>query len=351
LKQKLKKIFQLILFTSLGLGVMFWVFVKQQEKYRLQCALEGIVSQDCDLADKIWKDFASVNPYIIALVIALYMISNISRSIRWSMLLETLGKKPKFLNVLGTVMLGYFANLGFPRSGEFIKAGALSRYENIGLDKTMGTVVTDRLIDLLSLLTAVTLAFLLEYSTVQDWVQAHIALPSVKELLHSSWLKGSLALILLVILALIFYLKKNKKHPLLNKFLTHLRGFAKGITSVGSVKKPFWFAFHSINIWVMYFGMTYLCFFAFEPTAHLSMRAALMIFVFGSLGVVFPSPGGMGTFHYLATTALEIYGIESSEAFSMSNILYFSLQIFGNILFGLLAILMLALLNKKSKTL
>jgi glycosyltransferase 2 family protein len=351
LTRNIKKILQLLLFTSLGLGIMYWVFVKQQEKYRLQCALEGIVSQDCDLAEKIWKDFASVNPYVIAMVIALYMISNISRSIRWSMLLETLGKKPKFLNVLGTVMLGYFANLGFPRSGEFIKAGALSRYENIGLDKTMGTVVTDRLIDLVSLLMVVTLAFLLEYHSVQEWVQAHIALPSLRDLFQSSWLQGSLLLITLTVLIFVVYIKKNKNPPLLAKILKIMSGFAKGITSIKRVKNPLWFAFHSINIWVMYFGMTYLCFFAFEPTAHLSIRAALMVFVFGSLGVVFPSPGGMGTFHYLATTALEIYGIESSEAFSMSNILYFSLQIFGNIVFGLLAILMLALLNKKSKTL
>jgi len=351
LRKYFNKILQLLLFTGLGLGIMFWVFNKQQEKYKLQCALEGIVAQDCDLAAKIWKDFSSVNPWIIALVILLYMISNISRSIRWGQLIETLGHQPKFLNVLGTVMLGYFANLGFPRSGEFIKAGALSKYENIGLEKTMGTVVTDRLIDLLCLIGVVALAFLLEYKTVQHWVSAHFYLPKANSLFSSSFFVTIVFFAFSATFLGLWFVKKNRNHPLLTKAIQVIRGFTLGLTSVKRVKKPFWFFFHSINIWVMYFGMTYLCFFAFEPTAHLSMRAALMIFVFGSLGVVFPSPGGMGTFHYLATTALEIYGIESSEAFSMSNILYFSLQVFGNILFGLLAILMLAILNKKTKLL
>ena len=93
--------------------------------------------------------------------------------------------------------------------------------------------------------------------------------------------------------------------------------------------------------------MTYLCFFAFEPTSHLGPIAGLVVCVFGTLGMVFPSPGGIGSYHLLVSQALIIYGINSADAFSFSNIIFFTLQIFGNILFGAIFFILLPLVNKK----
>lgn len=346
MNKKLRQFLQVVLFAGIGLVILIWVFRRQQEKFILQCAIEGIAYEDCSLLDKIIADFSSVNGWIIAFVVLLFMISNVSRAIRWQMLLEPVERKPGFLNTIGTIMLGYFANLGFPRSGEFIKAAALSRYEHFAFEKVMGTVVTDRILDLFCLSGIITLAFLLEFHTVRDWLFANIAVPDTGDILSSSWFRIVAFLALCTVVFVVVIFRKAKENRLVKKMRTILLGFADGLTSVARVKKPFWFVFHSLNIWFMYFLMTYFCFFAFAPTAGLGVRASLMVFVFGSLGVVFPSPGGMGTFHFLATTALEIYGVGGSDAFSMANILYFSLQIFGNILFGLLSIVMLAVLNK-----
>ncbi len=344
--KKLKQFIQVILFAGIGLAILIWVFQRQQEKFSLQCALDGIAYEDCSLFDKIMADFSSVNVWIIAVVIIFFMISNVSRAIRWQMLLEPIEHKPRFLNTIGTIMLGYFANLGFPRSGEVIKAAALSRYEGFAFEKVMGTVVTDRILDLFCLLAIITFAFFLEFDTVKDWIFANLNLPGAGEILNSSWFRIGIFLAIVTLIIGIFIFRRAGDHKLIKKIKEIIIGFMAGLTSVARVRKPFWFIFHSLNIWLMYFLMTYVCFFAFEPTADLGWRASLMVFVFGSLGVVFPSPGGMGTFHFLATTALEIYGVASGDAFSMANILYFSLQVFGNILFGLLSILMLSILNK-----
>ena len=92
--------------------------------------------------------------------------------------------------------------------------------------------------------------------------------------------------------------------------------------------------------------MTYVAFFAFAPTANLSAVAGLVVFVFGTLGVVFPSPGGMGSYHFLIGEGLALYGVNAADGFSFANIVFFSVQIFCNVLFGLVAFIYLPLYNK-----
>jgi hypothetical protein len=98
----------------------------------------------------------------------------------------------------------------------------------------------------------------------------------------------------------------------------------------------------------MYFLMTFFCFYAYEPTAHLGFMAALLCFVFGSFGVLIPSPGGMGTYQIAVTAALVIYGVAKADAFAFSNIIFFTINLVCNVLFGLLAYMLLPILNRKS---
>ena len=96
----------------------------------------------------------------------------------------------------------------------------------------------------------------------------------------------------------------------------------------------------------MYFLMTYFCFFAFAPTAHLPPVVALVVFVFGGWGIVIPSPGGMGTYHFLVQTALMMYGVRGDDAFSWANIAFFSIQLGNNVLLGILSLIFLPALNR-----
>jgi hypothetical protein len=98
----------------------------------------------------------------------------------------------------------------------------------------------------------------------------------------------------------------------------------------------------------MYYVMTYLCFFAFAPTSDLGLVAGLTVFVFGSLGIVFPSPGGMGSYHYLVGEALGFYNIGGADAFSFAMIVFISINLFCNIFFGLIFIILLPIIHKKN---
>jgi len=137
-------------------------------------------------------------------------------------------------------------------------------------------------------------------------------------------------------------------NKLLQKVQGLFMGFKDGLLTLTKVKNLPLLILYTIGIWVMYYLMTYLCFFAFKPVAHLSAVAGLVVFVFGTLGMVFPSPGGMGSYHLLISQALVIYGINEADAFSFSNIIFFTINIFGNIIFGLFFYFTLPFYNRKS---
>ena len=288
---------------------------------------------------KILNDFASADYFWLFMVVAAFTVSNISRMMRWKMLLAPLGVQMNKLNGFLTIMLGYFANLGLPRSGEFIRAGTLARYEDVEFEKVMGTVVVDRIIDVVSLLIAILLAFVFSFSDITAFLDSmDVSFGSIKIL-------GILAVFgLLGLVVLIYFVRKYPDNFLVKKLL----GFYEGIKSIKGIDKPFWFVFHSVLIWLMYFTMTWVGLYAFEPTAHLGASAGLLIFVVGSLGIVIPTPGGMGTYHALVGACLAmVYGLSQADGFSFANIIFFTLQIGANILFGVLALILLPVLNRK----
>ena len=158
-------------------------------------------------------------------------------------------------------------------------------------------------------------------------------------------LLGGIALFVLLVLFAIFR-KRLQSSRLGKKIKNLIMGFWQGLQTVRSLDRPAWFIFHSINIWVMYFLMTYLCFFAFPPTSHLSATAALLVFVFGGWGIVVPSPGGMGSYHYLVGVALGLYGIGGDNAFSWAMIAFVSINLGCNILVGLIGLVALPIINR-----
>lgn len=272
------------------------------------------------------------------------MFSNIFRALRWNQMLEPLGYKPRLFNSLGALIVGYFTNLAFPRIGEIIKTGTISKYENIPFETTIGTVVVDRLLDILALLFVIGLALILSFTTFKDYFAENFVLPS--------WFSWQLLLGLAVggMTSLYFLNKTLISGEFENGFLKKLQsfslGFKDGILSLTKVKNLPLLIGYTFGIWLMYYLMTYLCFFAFEPVAHLTAKAGLVVFVFGTLGMVFPSPGGLGSYQALIIQALVIYGINETDAFSFANIIFFTLNIFGNVFFGLFFLIALPFYNK-----
>jgi glycosyltransferase 2 family protein len=345
LRNILRDILKFTLFLGVGITILYLVYLNQDKAYKAQCALDNIPVETCSLIDKVFADFQTVHLGYILLVMIFFNISNLARALRWKMMLESMDYKVKLSNAFLTVMLAYFANLGLPRIGEVIRATSFSKYENIRIEKLMGTIVLDRLLDMICVIFIVLLAITLEFDLIMGFLKSNTSSTETIENQGNPWyLIGGIALGLLVILFLLRH--KIRSLPLYVKIQNLFLGFWEGIKSIKNIKKPIPFIFYSITIWLMYFLMTWVCFFAFDPTSHLGLKAGLVVFVFGTFGVIIPSPGGMGTFHALAVIALSFYAIGGDDAFSFANILFFSVQIGCTILLGIIALILLPIINR-----
>lgn len=341
-----KKVAQFIVFLGLGLGIMALVFRSQNTAYQEQCKLDGTPLDQCSLLDKLLNDFATVHLGWMFAVVAAFTVSNLFRALRWQMLLAPMGHSVRLFNSFLPILLGYFANLGFPRIGEVVRAGTLARYEQIPLEKVMGTLVVDRLIDFLCLGLVVGLAFIFEGQTLADFIN-HNQGRAHTPIWQNPILWGIACMCLVA--ASVIYLLRNRlmQIGLIQKMAGMLLGFWEGLRSVFRLKRPFLFLAYSLGIWLMFYLQCYFNLQAFPPTSHLGASAALMIFVFGTLGFVIPAPGGMGSFHALAIAGLAIYGIAGSDAFSYANIAFFAIQILYNLVAGVLSLILLPILNRK----
>lgn len=344
-KKLLLNVLKYTFFVSIGVVILYLLYRNQNAAYQANCALNGIPAEDCSLLQKLWDDFKSVNYFWILMIFVVNIISNISRAIRWKMLLQSLGYQPKLSNAFMTTFVGYFTNLGLPRMGEVIRAGLMAQYERMAVEKVFGTVAVDRTVDVLSILVVTGLAFLLDFDRIWQFVDGYVDL-------GEKFGNSSNFLLLLAALAIVsgflfyFFRKRLLQFSIVQRVIKVAQGFGQGLQSIAKVKRPWLFVLHSINIWLMYYLMCYLGFLAFAPTADLSLVAALTVYVFGAWGMVIPSPGGMGTYHFLAQLALGFYGINSNDAFSWANISFFLGAMAGNVIAGIASLILLPITNR-----
>ncbi len=335
------------LFISFGLGILYYLYYNLNTDYQAQCALDGVAAADCSLMAKIITDFKSANIFWVFMVFLAFTLSNVSRMIRWGMLMRNMGYPIRNGIVYMSIILGYFFNLFFPRLGEFVRAGTIAKYDEVPMEKVVGTIVVDRTMDVLCLALVMALAFAVEYDNLMNFINANRPADGpgmFSQTWFSVFILGSIA-----IAGILWKFRKNLQSTKFGQKISGIfKGLWEGIQTIFTLKKPILFILHSLNVWLMYFLMAYLCFFAFDPTAHLGLRAGLTVFAFSALGVLIPSPGGMGTVHWLTIQALALYGVGKFAAFSFANILFFSIQIFYNIIGGIICLVILYFLNKKT---
>ncbi|MBL7817254.1 MAG: flippase-like domain-containing protein [Saprospiraceae bacterium] len=346
MKKYLVSILKYSLFLGIGVLIMVWLYNSQNAAFQEQLRLDGKPPRP--FINKLIDDFRSVNLFWIFMTLVAFSISNWSRAIRWNMLIHPLGYQPKTLNSFFAVNISYFTNLWMSRAGEVVRASALAKAEGMSLSRVMGTVVVDRILDMVTLAIIVGFSFLVQYDILWQWLDKNMGSGdgSFRLFKHPLFL-GLMAFGILSMVLFYVFRKKIAQLPLISKVWHIVEKFGEGIKSIKSIKNLPVFIFHSINIWVMYYFMTLLCFYAFAPTAELSPMAALTVFVFGTFGIVIPSPGGMGTYHFLATSALLLYGVKGEDGFSFANIMFCTIQLFYNIIAGVLSIFFLNQLNKK----
>lgn len=368
MKKYILSALKFLLFLSIGLSILYYAYYTQNESYQLAeakkeaCIALGQTIEDCTLTaddfteedlskyvlmDKLKKDFASLNYFWVFVSIGIFMISNVSRAIRWTMLMKPLGRNVRFINSIMAVMVGYMANSVIPRAGELVRCGFLSKYEKLPVNKVLGTVAMSRSLDVVCLAIAMGLMVVLQGDMVWGFIEekAFAGGKSDGGMLSNPWVLGFLGLMVAGGISFLVFRKRLLKIPIVAKLWGIALGFWEGIKTIGQLDRPFLFVLHTVNIWVMYFLMHYVVFFAFEPVAHLPPVVGLTIFVFGSLGILIPAPGGIGAFQYLVTNALIIYGIAGDDAFSFSNVIFFPI-FFTNIILGAISAGLFPYLNK-----
>jgi uncharacterized protein (TIRG00374 family) len=337
LKPKFRQALQFIIFFGLGIGLMYWQFsgFNETQKEEFFTALQT--------ADYKW----------FALAVFVGALSHMSRAIRWQQLLIPLGKRAGLGNRFYAVMVGYLANYGLPRSGEVIRSGLLKNTDNVPFSEAFGTVVVERIVDSLCLLTVFLFVLILQFSQLQKlwleyiWNPAQIKLEALAD--------NSSALIILftggvIIFITLFMLRKKIRNFFTGKVGAFFKGVKEGIVGIRKVPKPGWFIFHSLFIWTGYLLALYFCFFCFPLTSGMSMNDALAILLFGTFGVVF-TPGGIGLYQVIVTGIIAILlnlGEGSQQAASYAWLSWGS-QVATVIIFFGVAVIFKSFFNRISK--
>lgn len=334
------QILKVLLFFALGAFILYLMYNSQQAAYLEECRLKN-TGGDCSLLQKIIADFKSVHWFWIGSIILTFILSNIARALRWHQILQVEGYFPRLINSFGTIMIGFFVNLGLPRAGELARTGLLAKYETIPVEKVLASVVLDRIADVFALLVILFGTVLVAQDIILDFIQENMK----EGILLKLGIAGCIGLLLA--LGTYFYIRGQLKSGNTSWLYSKIASFTESLLSIRMLKNVPLFVFYTLVIWICYYLMTYLCFFAFDPTAHLSMKAGLIVFVLGTLGIVFPSPGGMGSYHFLVTQGLLLFGIAGSDAFAFANIVFFTIQLFCNVGLGALFLFGLPLINSK----
>jgi uncharacterized protein (TIRG00374 family) len=294
---------------------------------------------------EILEDIKKAKLEYIIISVLCGIISHLARALRWNLLLEPMGYSARLGGLFHAVILGYLVNMAAPRVGEVTRPAALSRLENIPFDKLVGTVLIERVIDLLfTLIIGLSIVFL-QFDFISESLRQIIGEESKNRL----WLFAGLALLGLIALITFYKLRfRIYKLPLIQRIKGFIEGMFEGLKSVFKLKRKILFIFYSVLIWFMYFCMPYFVLGAFEGTTHLGVDAGLTVLLFGTIAMIIPIPGGWGSFHAVVIFALGLYAIPEELAKSYATLTH-GIQILVILSIGLVSVFYFVYHSQKRK--
>jgi uncharacterized protein (TIRG00374 family) len=333
--KKVLNIVKYLAFLSVGIFIFWWVY------------------KDESLS---WSSFRNLNYFWIVVSVILNIFSQISRALRWNMLIKPLGYEPRLYNSYFSVILLYFVNLLLPRAGEVFRCTVLSRYEKIPFAKLAGTVVVERMVDFITLMFLAIVIILSQFGVFSSFFTTHAEVrDNLNKLLSIRNIVLGLVFIIVLIAAFIIFNTYYKKHKTnkRNSFITRLRllkqNFIVGIKSIAKLENKWLFVGHTAFIFVMWLFMLYVIFLAYEPTSHLSIQTGMITFLMGGLAMLAPVQGGIGPWHFMVYETLFIYGIDKADGKIFALIAHTSTNLIYLVL-GLAAFILLPILNNARKT-
>lgn len=264
-----------------------------------------------------WSDFGhyvlhEMNWWWMLLSLAFGILPQMARAWRWKMALEPLGEHPRRTSCIDAIFMSYAASLVIPRVGEVTRCGTLKTADGVSFTKSLGTVVTERLVDSLLMLLFTGIAFLLQLPMFLRFLKETNT--NIGDLLYRFTGTGYIVTFICLVAALIAVFVAIRRFSFFKKGRDMLRDMWEGVLSLRKVRNLPLYLFYSVLIWVGYFLHFYIAFFCFDFTAHLSIGAAFLIFCVGTFAVLVPTPNGAGPWHFAVKTMLVLYGVAETQA-------------------------------------
>ena len=310
-KSRLGDIAKMVVFLGIGIFFIYWFLLKLEPQQKAA----------------IWQAFREADYLWVAVAMAVSLLSHLVRALRWQLLYHPIGYKPHIGNVFGSVVVAYLANLAFPRAGEVVRCATLRTSEDIPVEKSLGTVVTERLVDTLAFAIVVLIGMLVMFGQAKDWLynilsEKFDSLPNMAVIVS--------VLVVMAVMAFLAYkfLWKRLLHiPFFQKVDNMVRGMVDGLKSIFHMgtRRTVLFIVYSVLIYLLYILGGLIIFQAFDERGWLGMRAAFVIYIFGSVGMTF-SQGGIGVYPVLIQLGLDIYGISMEVGTACGWLLWGSQQ-------------------------
>ena len=313
-------------FLFLGIGLMYLAFKNQSPK--------ALITQ-----------LKNVNYFWVGISMFFGLIAIVSRGLRWVILLQNLSFSVNKLNSVYAVAIGYFTNIAIPRAGEITRCTSLNQTEGVPVDKLFGTIILERAIDLIILISLVLLVLILKFELFLEFIAFMFEGQTI-----NVWSIISVGLITIATLIFLFVLIKMilKKSAIYIKIKTFVIGMKDGFKSINGLKNKSGFWAHTFIIWLMYLLMTYVCFFSIEATRMLNIADGLYTMVIGGFGMVAPVQGGIGAYHYIVKVGLMILDVSEDSALLFASVVH-TAQTLMTLCVGGISILMVFLSKRKAE--
>jgi uncharacterized membrane protein YbhN (UPF0104 family) len=334
MKKSIVSILQYVFF--LGLGILFvWLSVRkieQEQWLQIKAAMQRA---------RVW---------LILPAGGMLLLSHYSRALRWRILMEPMGYSPSRFNTFAAVMIGYLVNAGVPRLGEVVKCTMLAKYENVRADRLVGTIVMERAVDVVCLVVAFILALIFQGNIISGYVSSLFSGLFVDASGQTSYVKAAVYIGGLVALLLVLYviLKRFGHIDAIGKIKNIANGILHGLQSIRFVKHNGMFLFHTVLIWLLYFGSTTVGILALQETAHLGLGGGLTTLAIGSVGMVL-TPGGIGAYPLLVSKLIGLYGIEESTIGNALGWLLWAVQTIIILVGGVILSALFSYVNKNKR--
>ena len=318
-----------VFFLSLGLTLIWY-------------SVHNFSAQDIE---KLMEMVGGADKLTILYCIFIVMLSHFIRSLRWQMMIMPLGQTPRLSNVFYAVLTGFFFNLIFPRLGEIMKCSLIGKYEKISVDKLVGTMVAERIIDLCCLILVIILTIITQLSLVGDYTQELINAFSTKFKMSLVPILIFSTIILLIIGLVVKYLKNSNLRWVI-KIKTLLSGVLEGLMAIMKMKHKAYFLLYTIGIWFLYLASIRVGFPAIAGLAHLGWVPSLTILTFGSFAMI-ATQGGIGAYQLAVQKTLGLYGINALTGLAFGWLLW-AVQTILMLVTGPISLLLLYLQRNKN---